>query len=81
MSLCFSKFLLESVSAVQPTVDVAHLVEESVAVFDPNLKVHAWNAEAERLYGWARHEVIGGAIHAAVRCHHQGLRHGHRPRH
>jgi len=64
----FSKFLPESVSAVQPTVDVADLVEESVAVFDVKLKVHAWNAEAERLYGWARHDVIGGAIQAAVRC-------------
>jgi len=64
----FSKFLPESVSAVQPMVDVADLVEESVAVFDLKLKVHAWNAEAERLYGWGRHEVIGGAIQAAVRC-------------
>ena len=64
----FDQFLPESVSAVQPTVDVADLVEESVAVFDLKLKVHAWNAGAERLYGWARHEVIGGAIQAAVRC-------------
>lgn len=47
----FAKFLPESISAVQPTVDVADLVEESVAVFDLKLKVHAWNAEAERLYG------------------------------
>jgi PAS domain S-box-containing protein len=64
----FDQFLPESVSAVEPTVDVADLVEESVAVFDLKLKVHAWNAGAERLYGWARHEVIGGAIQAAVRC-------------
>jgi PAS domain S-box-containing protein len=64
----FSQFLPESVSAARPSVDVADLVEESVAVFDLNLKVHAWNAEAERLYGWARHEVIGGAIQAAVKC-------------
>lgn len=68
MSSRFSQFLPESVSAVQPTVDVADLVEESVAVFDLKLKVHAWNGEAERLYGWARHEVIGGAIQSAVRC-------------
>lgn len=68
MSSRFSEFLPESVSAARPNVDVADLVEESVAVFDLDLKVHAWNAEAERLYGWARHEVIGGAIQAAVRC-------------
>jgi PAS domain S-box-containing protein len=68
MSSRFSEFLPESVSSARPNVDVADLVEESVAVFDLNLKVHAWNAEAERLYGWARHEVIGGAIQAAVRC-------------
>jgi PAS domain S-box-containing protein len=68
MSSRFSQFLPESVSAARPSVDVADLVEESVAVFDLNLKVHAWNTEAERLYGWARHEVIGGAIQAAVKC-------------
>src|SRR5271156_1836312 len=68
MSSRFSQFLPENVSAKRPSIDVADLVEESVAVFDLNLKVHAWNAEAERLYGWARHEVIGGAIQAAVRC-------------
>jgi len=68
MSSRFSQFLPENVAAKRPSVDVADLVEESVAVFDLNLKVHAWNAEAERLYGWARHEVIGGAIQAAVRC-------------
>jgi PAS domain S-box-containing protein len=68
MSSRFSEFLPESVSSARPSVDVADLVEESVAVFDLDLKVHAWNAEAERLYGWARHEVIGGAIQAAVRC-------------
>jgi PAS domain S-box-containing protein len=68
MSSRFSQFLPESVSAARPSVDVADLVEESVAVFDLNLKVHAWNSEAERLYGWARHEVIGGAIQAAVKC-------------
>jgi PAS domain S-box-containing protein len=49
-------------------VDVVDLVEESVAVFDLNLRVKAWNTEAERLYGWSREEVIGGRIQAAVRC-------------
>jgi PAS domain S-box-containing protein len=50
------------------TVDVLDLVEESVAVFDLDLYVKAWNAEAERLYEWKRDEVIGGPIQAAVRC-------------
>lgn len=68
MSSRFSEFIAESGSSARPTVDVADLVEESVAVFDLNLIVSAWNAEAERLYGWPRHEVIGGRIQAAVRC-------------
>src|SRR5271156_3994049 len=68
MSSRFSQFLPESIAAERPSVDVGDLVEESVAVFDLDLRVRAWNAEAERLYGWARHEVIGGAIQAAVRC-------------
>jgi PAS domain S-box-containing protein len=68
MSSRFSEFLPESGSGARPTEDVADLVEESVAVFDLNLVVSAWNAEAERLYGWPRHEVIGGKIQAAVRC-------------
>jgi PAS domain S-box-containing protein len=68
MSSRFSEFLPPSGAGDRPTVDVADLVEESVAVFDLNLVVSAWNAEAERLYGWPRHEVIGGKIQAAVRC-------------
>ena len=68
MSSRFSQFLPESISGPRPDVDVADLVEESVAVFDLNLMVSAWNTEAERLYGWRRDEVIGGKIQAAVRC-------------
>jgi PAS domain S-box-containing protein len=49
-------------------VDVVDLVEESVAVFGLDMRVTAWNAEAERLYGWKREDVIGGVIQAAVRC-------------
>ena len=52
----------------QAEVDVVDLVEESVAVFGFNMRVTAWNAEAERLYGWKRSEVVGGVIQAAVRC-------------
>ena len=68
MSSRFSQFLPESISGPRPDVDVADLVEESVAVFNLNLMVSAWNTEAERLYGWRRDEVIGGKIQAAVRC-------------
>ncbi|HEX3993630.1 MAG TPA: PAS domain-containing protein, partial [Acetobacteraceae bacterium] len=49
-------------------MDIVDLVEESVAVFGLDMRVTAWNTEAERLYGWKREEVVGGAIQAAVRC-------------
>jgi PAS domain S-box-containing protein len=52
----------------QADIDVVDLVEESVAVFGFDMRVTAWNAEAERLYGWKRSEVVGGVIQAAVRC-------------
>jgi PAS domain S-box-containing protein len=51
-----------------PDIDVVDLLEESVAIFGLDMRVTAWNAAAERLYGWARGEVIGGVIQAAVRC-------------
>jgi PAS domain S-box-containing protein len=51
-----------------PDIDVTDLVEESVIVFGLDMRVKAWNAEAERLYGWKREEVIGGIIQAAVKC-------------
>jgi PAS domain S-box-containing protein len=50
------------------TVDALDLVEESVAVLDLDLYVKAWNAGAERLYGWRRDEVMGGRIQTFVRC-------------
>ncbi|MEI9923498.1 MAG: PAS domain S-box protein [Bradyrhizobium sp.] len=43
-------------------------MEESVIVFGLDMRVRAWNTEAERLYGWKREEVIGGIIQAAVKC-------------
>jgi PAS domain S-box-containing protein len=52
----------------QPNIDVVDLLEESVAIFGLDMRVTAWNTAAERLYGWARAEVIGGVIQAAVRC-------------
>ncbi len=51
-----------------PEIDVVDLLEESVAIFGLDMRVTAWNAAAERLYGWARAEVVGGVIQAAVRC-------------
>jgi PAS domain S-box-containing protein len=71
MSSRFSDFLPEGTylaPSAQPTIDVPDLVDESIIVFDLNLKVTAWNTEAERLYGWRREEVVGGAIQSAVRC-------------
>lgn len=70
MSSRFSELLPENspASTALPDVDVADLVDESVIVFDLSMQVLAWNTEAERLYGWARHEVIGGKIQAAVQC-------------
>ncbi len=54
--------------AINPDVDVVDLIEESVAVFGLDLRIKAWNAEAERLYGWTRGEVIGGVIQAFIKC-------------
>lgn len=67
----FSEFLPEGAgneTGLYPDVDVGDLVEEGLIVFDLDMRVTAWNAAAERLYGWRRKEVIGGAIQAAVRC-------------
>ena len=55
-------------AGARPQVDVADLIDESVAVFDLDLRVTAWNAGAERLYGWKREAVIGGKIQSAVQC-------------
>src|SRR5277367_6031429 len=52
----------------RPDIDVVDLVEESVAVFGLDMRVTAWNAEAERLYGWKRGDVVDRVIQAAVRC-------------
>jgi PAS domain S-box-containing protein len=34
-------------------------VSDAVIVTDPHLHVRSWNQAAERLYGWAEHEVLG----------------------
>ena len=53
---------------IQADTDIIDLLDESVIVMGLNMHVRAWNAEAERLYGWKREEVIGGKIQAAVKC-------------
>jgi PAS domain S-box-containing protein len=52
----------------QPDTNIIDLLDESVIVFGLDMRVSAWNAEAERLYGWKREEVIGGIVQAAVKC-------------
>jgi PAS domain S-box-containing protein len=37
-------------------------VSDAVIVTDPDLHVRSWNDAAERLYGWAEHEVLGRHI-------------------
>jgi PAS domain S-box-containing protein len=59
---------IAGLSTATADVDVTDLIDESVAVFGLDLRVKAWNAEAERLYGWKREEVIGGRIQEAVKC-------------
>ena len=54
--------------APSDALDIADLVDEAVIAFGLDMKVTAWNSEAERIYGWKRSEVIGGVIQAAVRC-------------
>ena len=49
-------------------LDIADLVDEGIIAFGLDMKVTAWNREAERIYGWNRGEVLGGVIQAAVRC-------------
>jgi PAS domain S-box-containing protein len=53
---------------IQADTDIIDLLDESVIVMGLDMHVRAWNAEAERLYGWKREEVIGGKIQAAVKC-------------
>src|ERR1700722_9619410 len=67
--------MCKAMSAIPPddksgsaAVDLVDLIDESVVVFGFDMRVTAWNAEAERLYGWKREEVVGGVIQAAVQC-------------
>jgi PAS domain S-box-containing protein len=55
-------------STTAAPIDVTDLIDESVAVFGLDMLVKEWNAEAERLYGWKREEVIGGRIQTHVKC-------------
>jgi PAS domain S-box-containing protein len=49
-----------------PSARLRHLVtgvfsevSDAVIVTDPHLHIRSWNDAAERLYGWAAHEVLG----------------------
>jgi PAS domain S-box-containing protein len=55
-------------SVAGDALDIADLVEEGVIAFGLDMIVTAWNSEAERIYGWAREEVIGRVIQSAVQC-------------
>ncbi len=50
-------------SGASRLTDVSDLIEESVVIFGL-----AWNAEAERIYGWKRGEVLGRRIPSSVSC-------------
>jgi PAS domain S-box-containing protein len=52
--------------STDPSARLRHLVtgvfsevSDAVIVTDPHLHVRSWNQAAERLYGWAEHEVLG----------------------
>jgi PAS domain S-box-containing protein len=52
--------------STDPSVRLRHLVtgvfselSDAVIITDPHLHVRSWNQAAERLYGWAEHEVLG----------------------
>jgi PAS domain S-box-containing protein len=52
--------------STDPSARLRHLVtgvfsevSDAVIITDPHLHVRSWNQAAERLYGWAEHEVLG----------------------
>jgi PAS domain S-box-containing protein len=57
------------VSATDPSARLRHIVtgvlselSEAVIITDLHSQIRSWNAAAERLYGWAEHEVLGRRI-------------------
>jgi len=59
--------------STDPSARLRHLatgvfgdVSDAVVVTDPHLHVRSWNQAAERLYGWAEHEVLGRHMFDAV---------------
>ena len=65
-----SDVVIAETKSILPRQDdgIADLIDESVISFGFDMKVTAWNREAERIYGWKRDEVVGGVIQAAVKC-------------
>jgi PAS domain S-box-containing protein len=41
-------------------------VSDAVIVTDPSFHVRSWNRAAERLYGWAEHEVLGRHLYEVL---------------
>jgi PAS domain S-box-containing protein len=46
--------------------DLLELASEAILVRDPSGVVQYWNAGAEALYGWPRHEVLGKPVHEVL---------------
>jgi PAS domain S-box-containing protein len=48
-------------------IDIAELVHDAIILRDTNARIIYWNAGAERLYGWDRHEALGQDCHVLLR--------------
>jgi PAS domain S-box-containing protein len=55
--------LQESESLLRERADLLELASEAVLVRDLSGMLKYWNAGAEALYGWPRHEVLGNHVH------------------
>jgi len=51
---------------IQAKENLIDSLQESVVVFDKDMRVLSWNSGAEKLYGWSRQEVIGNCATAFV---------------
>jgi PAS domain S-box-containing protein len=60
-------------ATADPSASLRHLVtgvfsevSDAVIVTDPDFHVRSWNGAAERLYGWAEHEVLGRQMNDVI---------------
>ncbi len=61
---------------VRPVVDpraVLDVLVRAVVVTDPGGRIVLWNDAAERLYGWAEHEVLGRSVIEVLAPAHRAL--------